>query len=1155
MKLQKLFLSAFGPFTGKELDFSATSANVHLLYGPNEAGKSSALRAMADLRFGIPLRSADNFVHDSGKLLLAGVFADAGGQPVAVARRKKNKDALTAADPATGLPLATPASAAIAQALTGGLDRAGFERSFGLDHTRLRQGGEDLLKGEGELGAALFEASAGLQGVKALLASLQDDAKSYYSPRATQATIPEALRQIEEHKAAFKAALVRPAEWKDRQRALESANAQLVDLKQQLAIQTKRIHALTELRAVLPLLQQHAQVDSALEAQNTIKLLALDAREQRLAAQHSMHSAHSQWDTAQAEIDQCAQAQSGLRLEPALLAHAPAIERLLRDCAAVRQQRSERLQTQAQVEQGAAALAAMAQRIAPQQDLATVLAAVPGTADRVALDDLLDNLARQTQALAQQQARLAQIDAQLADTTDGEVHSVAPPLQAAVDAAVQQAQALGDTPKRLAEAQRGLDAVAPRLHQALAGLRLPDTAALYAVRPLLLAEIAEAEKAQTALAALSDALQQEDAGLQRALQAYQLRQQQLAAVGELVTAQSLQAARQQRDSHWLQLKHAYANPAADPALLAIFEQDQAEADRQADLLRAGAERAAQAAECALQTSEAQSRRAAIAEQRSACAAQTAQQQSDWQAALAQAGLPPYPPATLREWQGQRQNALALCEQHDALQRELADLQGRAQAATQALVAALQAVGQGASADLAALLPQAVTWLRSALEADTRIRERSRQRGLLQAERSTLQASLAAQQQALDVQAATQAGWTARLFLPAASSAATIKARLAELAALDQAQAEQNRRVQAIAQLQAREDALQTQAQALAALLQEPSVQHVDDFVDGLGTRVALAQAHATQATELQRRLDVALRQQAAAGQQKSASQSVLQALCAAASVNDAAELPEAEERSHAKRALQEQLRTLEGQLQQAATRPLAELRAAVAGVDVVDIDAERSACEARVAQLDLDIAQATEAAQNARRALQAIDTSAAAAEAREQMESAVARLRGAVRPWAQLRLAETLLQEALRRFRERAQAPMLRLASEYFGLITGGRYPKLLVDASADKPVLQAEGADGRVIGVEAMSEGTADQLYLALRLAALELQREAGKAMPLVLDDVLMTSDDARAAQVFQALARFAQGGQVLLFTHHQHLVQVAQAALPAEALAIHYL
>jgi uncharacterized protein YhaN len=62
---------------------------------------------------------------------------------------------------------------------------------------------------------------------------------------------------------------------------------------------------------------------------------------------------------------------------------------------------------------------------------------------------------------------------------------------------------------------------------------------------------------------------------------------------------------------------------------------------------------------------------------------------------------------------------------------------------------------------------------------------------------------------------------------------------------------------------------------------------------------------------------------------------------------------------------------------------------------------------------------------------------------------------------------------------------------------------------------------------------------------------------MPLVLDDVLMTSDDTRASHIFQALARFAQGGpgvQVLLFTHHQHLVPVGQAAL-GEGLAVHYL
>ena len=198
---------------------------------------------------------------------------------------------------------------------------------------------------------------------------------------------------------------------------------------------------------------------------------------------------------------------------------------------------------------------------------------------------------------------------------------------------------------------------------------------------------------------------------------------------------------------------------------------------------------------------------------------------------------------------------------------------------------------------------------------------------------------------------------------------------------------------------------------------------------------------------------------------------------------------------------------------------------------------------------------ATEAEQVARGSLYEIDTSDHAAEAREQMESAIARYCAGVKPWAQLKLAESLLQEALRRFRDRSQAPMVTLASEYFSLVTSGRYQRLIVDDSAEQPVLQAERGDGCHIGMDAMSEGTADQLYLALRLAALELQRNADRQMPLILDDALITSDDERAANVFSALARFAEGGQVMLFTHHRHLIDIANRILPADVLATHSL
>ena len=91
MKLHKLFLHAFGPFTGAALDFSGSSANtsqLHLIYGANEAGKTSALRAMADLRYGIPgqsteaIRNSIAFVHALGAIPKLAEFSPIPGTPL-----------------------------------------------------------------------------------------------------------------------------------------------------------------------------------------------------------------------------------------------------------------------------------------------------------------------------------------------------------------------------------------------------------------------------------------------------------------------------------------------------------------------------------------------------------------------------------------------------------------------------------------------------------------------------------------------------------------------------------------------------------------------------------------------------------------------------------------------------------------------------------------------------------------------------------------------------------------------------------------------------------------------------------------------------------------------------------------------------------------
>jgi uncharacterized protein YhaN len=65
MRIAQLHLAAFGAFTGRRLDFDTGVGALHVVCGPNEAGKSTTLRALSGFLFGIPMRSDDDFLHSS----------------------------------------------------------------------------------------------------------------------------------------------------------------------------------------------------------------------------------------------------------------------------------------------------------------------------------------------------------------------------------------------------------------------------------------------------------------------------------------------------------------------------------------------------------------------------------------------------------------------------------------------------------------------------------------------------------------------------------------------------------------------------------------------------------------------------------------------------------------------------------------------------------------------------------------------------------------------------------------------------------------------------------------------------------------------------------------------------------------------------------
>ncbi|MCW5835473.1 MAG: AAA family ATPase [Labilithrix sp.] len=202
MRLATLELLAYGPFRGVALDFS--SPGVHVVLGRNEAGKSTTLRAITGLLYGIDAKTPDAHVHRFADLRVGGVLEDAAGARVRVIRRKGNANTLLDERE-------QPLDEGVMKKLLGGVSKETFTHAFGLDHGALEAGAKALLEGRGDLGESLFDASVGGGGeVQRLLAELNAEADRLYKPRGSALPLNDALKSFAEAQKAIREKESRP---------------------------------------------------------------------------------------------------------------------------------------------------------------------------------------------------------------------------------------------------------------------------------------------------------------------------------------------------------------------------------------------------------------------------------------------------------------------------------------------------------------------------------------------------------------------------------------------------------------------------------------------------------------------------------------------------------------------------------------------------------------------------------------------------------------------------------------------------------------------------------------------------------------------------------------------------------------------------------
>lgn len=294
MRIRYLRLPAFGIFTEQAVSF-APERGLHLIYGPNEAGKSTLLTAIGDALFGIPRISPHAFQHKPASLRIVMGLQLADGQELAFIRRKGNKNTISDLDGNT-LPDDLLAS------YLAGLRRPEFEDMFGLDHLRLREGGQRLLESGGEFSQSLFEAASGLRHLRETFQELEEKARSLYLPQGQNPAVNQLMSACKEQKKAAEAVGLSAQAFEELEARYQQEQEELAELARRVKEARSRQAKLQRIQRTKPLLTQGRAQKERLRQLGPLPSLPAGSAQLYQDLTTQLHSAEQQEKTVEGQI-------------------------------------------------------------------------------------------------------------------------------------------------------------------------------------------------------------------------------------------------------------------------------------------------------------------------------------------------------------------------------------------------------------------------------------------------------------------------------------------------------------------------------------------------------------------------------------------------------------------------------------------------------------------------------------------------------------------------------------------------------------------------------------------------------------------------------------------------------------------------------------
>ncbi|MDB5910826.1 MAG: hypothetical protein JWP34_4940 [Massilia sp.] len=1143
MRINTFDLTSFGSFTNMSLNLSAPG--VHIITGPNEAGKSTALHALGQLLYGIDARSEYDFVHPKSALRLGALLQRADGSVLEIIRTKSTKTPLVGRD-------GSPINEAELTAVLGGIDRQTFTSEFALTSRELRLGGQSLVAGNGDLGQALAASRSGLsltltqQAIETRMAEL-------YKRTGTKPRINVRIKTLKEAQERKRQASLRPENYITQEREVERARAELDQLADELRALRRDHSKLERLDQALPALARRRGLLTEIEEILAAGVLAAgDVAERLPELMREARDAERLTEAAKNRIDVLDRELAELAVDEVLLAHTDEIEALSQD----RKAAEEAAQLLARSAGTAASLRAEA---------AELLAQVHPTA---ALDD--PHLYRVSEAV-RSRAR--------------ELHDQRTVIDAGLD---QSRRARADRRRKLDQAERRLDGMPP----------VPDSqplqGALAAIPPDLLTRMATAEETEhkhrgragrilgeLKLAALSEPVavpthqqvtEQVEAIRQLKRDRRELTKRTKELAGRLQerrleltallkhdpppTGEDLLAARTTRDALWAGLGRPVATETGEQ-----YERAVEHADLIADRMFQNAERISARLHLELDISKGDQELTTHAEESGELDRQATELETEWARLWGDyCGAVPRPEAATATLDAVRGLRETLRELGDA-ESTLSVLRAQAVQHVTRLKDLLDDPADLVAENVLSELPE----LREIAEA--RLADQAAAAGdrSVAEERVTAERTELAEAEALLTQHEEQlaewtAGWQQALDeagLPAGQDPVGALADLDRLGQVVDKLSEADRTERTSGQAA---DLVERFNDTLIRVVDSCGRPMPEDQADRYrlsSTLHAEAKRNRSQADDRDRlhheqeRHQIDLDGAIEVARQQATELTVLVTRTGVDSI-------EALDAAVRRQGRHTELTTKLSDLTQTITlgsQTLDQLMDEALRTDPDQLKAELAELSEHITDLETRRIEQTELFMSRKTDLDRLDGSALAAQAAAEAEVASAELVEETEEYLRLEVARTILHSHIEQYRNAQQDPVLERAGRLFRELTLHRFSGLQLEQEGDSPVVLARRDTEELLHARQLSEATADQLYLALRLASLERYADEDRGLPFTIDDIFMTFDNDRTRAALKVLDEMADRFQMIVFTHHDHLVGLAREVLPQGRLHVHEL